>query len=192
MKMTFDQDVDDDSSLMRHRCSEHDDSDAEAANMMILKSDLASNEKSSVGWREDTRGGCRWEKLHYHDLPVSWTCGNSGNRRNSIKIWIRQWEKRRENCKVWIHQSDPEGIASCTCIYLERSLFIVFPLSIKVLKNWVICVIIWSCMNWEDEQCEACFSPELKRFCLIAGAPASRSWVIVQYLKLSNWQQRSD
>ena len=68
----------------------------------------------------------------------------------------------------------------------------VFPLSIEVLKNWVICVIIRSCMNSEDEQCEACFSPELKRFCLIAGAPASRSWVIVQYLKLSNWQQRSD
>ena len=59
MKMNLDQDADDDSSLMRHSRSEHDDSDAEAANMMKLKSDLASNEKSSVGWREDTRGGCR-------------------------------------------------------------------------------------------------------------------------------------
>ena len=183
---------------------------------------------------EDTRGGCRSEKLHYHDLPVSWTCGNSGNIGNSgdsIKIWGRQWEKRRENCKVWIHQRDPEG-NFCICVLfgplmqlwlghstlhlhlsnVHCSMFIyffihqhhppvfkgwalqgnVFPLSIEVLKNWVICVIIWSCMNSEDEQCEACFSPELKRFCLIAGAPASRSWVIVQYLKLSNWQQRSD
>ena len=94
--------------------------------MMILKSELASNEKSSAGWREDTIGGCRWEKLHYHDLPVSWTCGNCGNSGDSIKMWSGQWEKRRENCKVWIHQRDPEGIASCTCIYLERSLFIVF------------------------------------------------------------------
>ena len=35
--------------MMRHSCSERDDSDAEEADVMILKSDLASNEKSSVG-----------------------------------------------------------------------------------------------------------------------------------------------
>ena len=35
--------------MMSYSCSEQGDSDAEAANVMILKSDLASNEKSSVG-----------------------------------------------------------------------------------------------------------------------------------------------
>ena len=183
---------------------------------------------------EDTRGGWRSEKLHYHDLPVSWTCGDSGNIGNSgdsIKIWGGNGRKGVKIVKcefISVIQRAISVSVSCfrplmqlwlghSTLHLHLSnvhcsMFIyffihqhhppvfkgwalrgnVFPLSIEVLKNWVICVIIWSCMNSEDEQCEACFSPELKRFCLIAGAPASRSWVIVQYLKLSNWQQRSD
>ena len=105
--------------MMRHSWSERGDSDAEAANVMILKSDLASNEKSSVG-RYKRRMALRKTALSWFasqlDLWKQWKHWKQWRQHQNMR---GQWEKRRENCKVWIHQRDPEGnFSPSSSIYL--------------------------------------------------------------------------